>query len=125
MRPKFMEEQIIAMLREQGRRIRRSREDGRSLPQARDQWYDVLRLEGEVRRHGASRRQEAEGDGGGERQGESPARGPEVGEEGGLPDQWDEAPRLTPWCFVVMRHRGLSLAPAETVGQPIGELPFC
>lgn len=70
MRPKFTEEQIFAMLREQGRRIRRWREDGRSLPQARDQWYDVLRLEGEVRRHGASRRQEAEGDGRGERQGE-------------------------------------------------------
>ena len=39
---------------------------------------------------------------------------PEIGEQGGLPDQRGGALRLTPRCFVVMRHRGLSLAPVES-----------
>lgn len=52
-RSKFTEEQIIAILREQGQRIRRRREDGRGLPQSRYQRCHPLCLEGEVRRHGA------------------------------------------------------------------------
>ena len=60
-RSKFTEEQIIGILREQGRRIRRRCEDGGAVPQARDQQRDVLRLEGQVRRDGSVRREAAEG----------------------------------------------------------------
>ena len=59
-RSKFTEEQIIAILREQGQRIRRRREDGRGLSQAREQRCFVSCLEGEVWPHGAVRSEAAE-----------------------------------------------------------------
>src|SRR5690606_20362037 len=51
-------------------------EDGGAVPQARHVGGHLLRLEGEVRRHGCCRREAAEGAGGGEREAEAaPRRG--------------------------------------------------
>ena len=55
-RKRFTEEQIIGVLRG----ARAGYEDGRSVPQARDQRGDLLQLEEQVRRPGRVRGQAAE-----------------------------------------------------------------
>src|SRR5712691_6080109 len=63
-RSRFNEEQIIAILREQGG----GGEDSRCMPKARGQRGDVLQMEGQVRRDGRLGRSAAEGTRGRERQ---------------------------------------------------------
>ena len=68
-RKRHTEEQIIAILKEH----EAGSEDGRSVPQARDQRGKLLQLEGQVWRAGSLRGQASEGTGERERQAEEAA----------------------------------------------------